>query len=76
MFLAPFTSASIEPCSGQNTVSRRGRAHLAPHKLLIEYVNVQRRANHAHSVWRDPESDFGHDVLAAHRAAHRAAHHG
>jgi hypothetical protein len=38
--------------------------------LLIEYDNVQRHANHAHSVWRDPESDFGHDVLAAHRAAH------
>jgi hypothetical protein len=38
--------------------------------LLIEYDNVQRRANHAHSVWRDPESDFGLDVLAAHRAAH------
>ncbi|HEX4257957.1 MAG TPA: DUF3500 domain-containing protein [Streptosporangiaceae bacterium] len=38
--------------------------------LLIEYDNVQRRANHANSVWRDPESDFGLDVLAAHRAAH------
>ncbi len=38
--------------------------------LLIEYDNVQRKANHAHSVWRDPESDFGLDVLAAHRAAH------
>ena len=38
--------------------------------LLIEYDNVQRRANHAHSVWRDPASDFGLDVLAAHRAAH------
>ena len=38
--------------------------------LLIEYGNVQRRANHAHSVWRNPESDFGLDVLAAHRSAH------
>ncbi len=38
--------------------------------LLIEYDNVQRRANHAHSVWRDPESDFGYDVLEAHRDAH------
>jgi hypothetical protein len=38
--------------------------------LLIEYDNVQRHANHAHSVWRNPESDFGLDVLAAHRAAH------
>src|ERR1700761_8459404 len=37
--------------------------------LLIEYDNVQRGANHAHSVWRDPEADFGLDVLAAHPAA-------
>lgn len=40
--------------------------------LLIEYDNTQRGANHAHSVWRDPVSDFGLDVLAEHRA--RAAH--
>jgi hypothetical protein len=31
---------------------------------------VQRHANHAHAVWRDPESDFGYDVLGAHLAAH------
>jgi hypothetical protein len=41
-------------------------------QLLIEYDNTQRNANHAHAVWRDPESDFGLDVLAAHRAAHHA----
>ena len=40
-----------------------------PH-LLLEWDNTQRGANHAHSVWRDPEGDFGDDVLAAHRAAH------
>ncbi|GAA1789425.1 DUF3500 domain-containing protein [Planosporangium flavigriseum] len=28
-------------------------------RLLIEYVNTQRGANHVHSVWRDPEGDFG-----------------
>ena len=38
--------------------------------LLIEWDNTQRGANHAHSVWRDPESDFGLDVLARHRATH------
>jgi hypothetical protein len=38
-------------------------------RLLIEYDNTQRGANHAHAVWRDPEADFGLDVLAAHRAA-------
>ncbi|WP_245645345.1 DUF3500 domain-containing protein [Pseudonocardia acaciae] len=39
-------------------------------RLLVEYDNAQRMANHAHSVWRDPEGDFGADVLAAHHAAH------
>jgi hypothetical protein len=41
-------------------------------RLLIEWDNAQNNANHAHSVWRDPSSDFGLDVLARHRAAHHA----
>jgi hypothetical protein len=39
-------------------------------RLLIEYDNTQRHANHAHAVWRDPAADFGYDVLGAHLAAH------
>jgi Protein of unknown function (DUF3500) len=39
-------------------------------RLLIEWDNTQSDANHAHSVWRDPTSDFGLDVLARHRAAY------
>ncbi|XVV09647.1 DUF3500 domain-containing protein [Actinoplanes sp. CA-131856] len=39
-------------------------------RLLIEWDNTQRDANHAHSVWRDPSNDFGLDVLAAHRRSH------
>jgi hypothetical protein len=39
-------------------------------RLLVEWDNTQRQANHAHSVWRDPTADFGLDALAAHRAAH------
>jgi Protein of unknown function (DUF3500) len=39
-------------------------------RLLTEWDNTQRNVNHAHSVWRDPEADFGLDVLAAHHAAH------
>ena len=39
-------------------------------RLLIEWDNTQRDANHAHSVWRDPANDFGLDVLAAHRRHH------
>jgi hypothetical protein len=41
--------------------------------LLIEWDNTQRGANHAHSVWRDPERDFGLDVLAAHRERYHPA---
>lgn len=52
-----------------------GRPHyyrLQGPRLLAEWDNTQRGANHAHSVWRDPVSDFGLDVLAAHRARHHA----
>ena len=43
--------------------------------FLIEYDNVQNDANHAHSVWRDFDGDFGRDLLAAHyqRFPHRLA---
>ncbi|MFI6763140.1 DUF3500 domain-containing protein [Micromonospora sp. NPDC050417] len=37
--------------------------------LLIEYDNTSDDGNHAHTVLRRPYSDFGDDVLAAHRAA-------
>ena len=36
--------------------------------VLIEYDNVQGGANHVHSVWRDPENDFGDDLLSRHYA--------
>ena len=39
-------------------------------RLLIEWDNTQRNANHAHSVWRNPEADFGLDLLTRHRADH------
>jgi hypothetical protein len=42
-------------------------------RLLIENDNTQSRANHAHSVWRDPMSDFGYDALESHRAAYHAS---
>jgi hypothetical protein len=35
-------------------------------RLLIEYDNAQRGGNHAHSVWRDPDGDFGTDILSEH----------
>jgi hypothetical protein len=35
-------------------------------KMLVEYDNTQRGANHVHSVWRDIGGDFGFDPLAEH----------
>jgi hypothetical protein len=37
--------------------------------FLVEYDNVQNRANHQHVVWRDFNGDFGDDLLAMHYAA-------
>jgi len=37
------------------------------HRLLVEYDNTTRDANHVHTVWRDPVGDFGMDALSAHR---------
>jgi len=49
----------------------RNRGHyyrLQGPRFLVEYDNVQNDANHVHSVWRDPENDFGADLLAHHYA--------
>jgi hypothetical protein len=37
-------------------------------RLLVEYDNTQRDANHVHTVWHDPQGDFGRDVLSEHYA--------
>ena len=42
--------------------------------VLIEYDNTQNNANHIHSVWHDPGSNFGADLLGAHYRTDR--HHG
>ena len=47
-----------------------GRPHyyrIQGHRLLVEYDNTTREANHVHTVWRDPVGDFGMDALGAHR---------
>ncbi|HEV3357556.1 MAG TPA: DUF3500 domain-containing protein [Pseudonocardiaceae bacterium] len=56
--------------------TERGEGHyyrLQGPGLLAEYDNTQRDVNHVHSVWRDPDNDFGDDVLARHLAAHHTA---
>ena len=41
-------------------------------RLLIEYDSPMEDGSHIHSVWRDPEGDFGMDLLGRHYAeAHR-----
>jgi hypothetical protein len=54
----------------------RGQPHyyrLQGPRLLAEYDNTQHDVNHVHSVWRDPDNDFGDDVLARHRATFHAS---
>ena len=37
--------------------------------FVIEYDNVQNGANHVHSVWHDPASNFGEEILRLHHEA-------
>ncbi len=34
--------------------------------FVVEYDNTQNDANHIHTVWRDPDGDFGADMLREH----------
>jgi len=56
--------------AGSTTAGEPHYYRLQAPRLLIEWDNTQRSANHAHSVWRDPTADFGLDVMARHRAAY------
>jgi hypothetical protein len=58
--------------AGSLTAGRPHYYRLQGPRLLLEWDNTQRTANHAHSVWRDPTRDFGLDVLARHHAAHHS----
>lgn len=42
-------------------------------RLLIELDCTQNQANHIHSVWRDPVSDWGRDLLGEHYRHHHDA---
>jgi hypothetical protein len=55
----------------------RGKPHyyrIQGPEFLVEFENAQRgggmpqEANHVHTVWRDPENDFGDDLLLRHYA--------
>ena len=54
-------------------LSERGQPHyyrIQGPRLLIEYDNFHRDAHHVHAVWRDPDGDFGDDILRAHITQH------
>jgi hypothetical protein len=53
--------------AGSTSPGERHYYRLQGPRLLVEWDNTQRNVNHAHAAWRDPEADFGLDVLAAHR---------
>lgn len=38
-------------------------------RLVVEYDNAARNANHVHTVWRDPENDFAATTLVDHYRA-------
>jgi hypothetical protein len=56
--------------AGSTTAGEPHYYRLHGPRLLVEWTNVHRGGNHAHAVWRDPQTDFGGDVLPAHHATH------
>jgi hypothetical protein len=55
--------------AGSTEVGKKHYYRIHGPSLLIEYDNSQNDANHIHSIWRDPEHDFGGDLLRKHLAA-------
>jgi len=54
--------------AGSLTVNKAHYYRIEGPRLLVEYDNFHRSGKHIHSVWRDPEDDFGEDMLAQHIA--------
>ena len=51
---------------GDVEVGGRHYYRLQGPRFLVEYDNTQNDANHVHTVWRDPDGDFGDDLLRRH----------
>lgn len=45
--------------------------HIQGPTFLIEYDNIQNKANHIHATWRDFNGDFGRDIIWEH---HKHSH--
>jgi hypothetical protein len=55
-----------------------GRGHyyrIQGKSFLVEFDNTQNSANHIHSVWRDFDGDFGHDLIREHYQSSSHHHH-
>ncbi|MPZ18934.1 MAG: DUF3500 domain-containing protein [Luteitalea sp.] len=57
--------------SGESELGKKHYYRVQGPTFLIEYDNTQNDGNHIHSVWRDFDGDFGHDLLREHLAAVR-----
>ncbi len=55
--------------AGSREVGKKHYYRVHGPSLLIEYDNSQNDANHIHSMWRDPQHDFGGDLLRQHLAS-------
>ncbi|MBI3651566.1 MAG: DUF3500 domain-containing protein [Acidobacteria bacterium] len=52
--------------AGSSAVGKAHYYRIHSPKLLIEYDNTQNDANHIHTVYRQPDNDFGLDMLRQH----------
>ena len=52
--------------AGQDRPRRPHYYRLHGATFIVEYDNTQNDVNHLHSVWRDADRDFGHDLLRDH----------
>ena len=52
--------------AGSDAIGEPHYYRLQGASFLVEFDNTQNDANHIHSVWRDPTTDFGADLLARH----------
>jgi hypothetical protein len=70
--MATLTKAGLDRISfawaGELERGRRHYYRVQGPTFLIEYDNTQGNGNHAHSVWRDFNGDWGRDLLREHLA--------
>ena len=56
--------------AGGTTIDQPHYFRIQGGATLVEFDNAEDNANHVHSVWRNPASDFGADLLIQHHLEH------